>query len=80
MARVDLSRAVWRKSSRTGGANGGGTECVEVAALDDGRMAVRDSKHPDGAVLFLTRAELAAWISGVKNNEFNDLTEPADQR
>jgi hypothetical protein len=73
MTRVDLSRAVWRKSS--GGANGGGTtECVEVAALGNDRIAVRDSKHPDGAVLFLTRAELAVWISGVKTGEFNDLT------
>ena len=53
------------------GANGGGTtECVEVAALGDDRIAVRDSKHPDGAALFLTRAELAAWISGVKTGEF----------
>lgn len=74
MTRADLSRAVWRKSSRSGGLNGGGEECVEVAALDGGRIAVRDSKHPGGAVLFLTRAELAAWISGVQNNEFTDLT------
>jgi len=73
MTRVDLSRAVWRKSSRSAG-NGGTEDCVEVAALGDGRIAVRDTKHPDGAVLFLTRAELAAWISGVKSNEFTDLT------
>ena len=45
MTRMDLSRALWRKSSRSGGADGGGTECVEVAALDDGRIAVRDSKQ-----------------------------------
>ncbi|MGH3763784.1 MAG: DUF397 domain-containing protein [Pseudonocardiaceae bacterium] len=73
MTRVDLSRAVWRKSSRSGGGNGGTTQCVEVAALDGGRIAVRDSKQPHGVVLLLTRSELAAWISGVKNNEFNHL-------
>ncbi|HWR49077.1 MAG TPA: DUF397 domain-containing protein [Pseudonocardiaceae bacterium] len=73
MTRVDLSRAVWRKSSRSP-ANGGTYECVEVAALGDGRIAVRDSKHPDGAVLLLTRAGLAAWISGVQNSEFTDLS------
>ncbi len=73
MTWTDLSRALWRKSSRSG-LNGGTDDCVEVAALDDDRIAVRDSKHPDGAVVFLTHAELAAWISGVKNNEFNDLT------
>ncbi|MGH3833527.1 MAG: DUF397 domain-containing protein [Pseudonocardiaceae bacterium] len=44
-----------------------------MAALDGGRIAVRDSKHPGGAVLFLPRAELAAWISGVRNNKFIDL-------
>jgi Domain of unknown function (DUF397) len=71
---VDLSRVVWRKSSRSGGLNGGGEECVEVAALGDGRIAVRDSKHPGGAVLFFTRTQMAAWISGVQNNEFTDLT------
>lgn len=74
MTRVDLSRAVWRKSSRSGGGNGGGEECVEVAALEDGRIAVRNSKRPDDAVVFFTRSEMAAWISGVKNNEFDDLT------
>jgi hypothetical protein len=72
MTRVDLSRAVWRKSSRSG-INGATDKCVEVAAVDGGRIAVRDSKCPDGAVLFLTRAELAAWISGVKNDEFAHL-------
>jgi hypothetical protein len=72
MTRVDLSRAVWRKSSRSAG-NGGTEDCVEVAALEDGRIAMRDSKCPGGVVLFLTCAELAAWISGVKNNKFDDL-------
>jgi hypothetical protein len=71
MTRVDLSRAVWRRSSRSG-LNGGSEQCVEVAALEDGQIAVRDSKRPDGAVLVVTRAGLAAWISGVQNNEFTD--------
>ena len=74
MARTDLSRPVWRMSSYSGGNNGGGGQCVEVAALPDGRIAVRDSKCPDGAMLCFTRAELAAWINGVKNDEFADLT------
>ncbi|MGH3771204.1 MAG: DUF397 domain-containing protein [Pseudonocardiaceae bacterium] len=73
MTRADLSRAVWRKSSRSG-LNGGTEDCVELAALDDSRIAVRDSKHPGGAVLFLPRAELAAWISRVQND---GLTDPA---
>lgn len=72
MTRADLSRVVWRKSSRSP-LNGGSEQCVEVAALGDGRIAVRDSKQPEGAVLFLARTELAAWISGVKAGDFDDL-------
>jgi hypothetical protein len=73
MTRVDLSRAKWRTSSYSGGGNGGG-QCVEVAALPDGRIAVRNSKRPDEGTVFFTRAEMAAWIKGVKNDEFDDLT------
>lgn len=73
MTRTDLSRAVWRKSSYTGGLNGGG-DCVEMAALPDGQIAVRDSKCPDGAVVLLTRPEMAVWIKAVKHHEFDDLS------
>ena len=69
MTRVDLSRAVWLKSSHSAG-NGGTEDCVELAALNDGGIAMRDSKHAHGAVLFLPCAELAAWISDVKAGEF----------
>ncbi len=69
-----LARAVWRVSSFSGGGGNGGGQCVQVAALDDGRIAVRNSNHPDEGVVFFTRAEMAAWIKGVKNGEFDDLT------
>jgi hypothetical protein len=68
-----LSRAVWRKSSRCAG-SGATDQCVEVAVLDDGRIAMRDSKRPDGAVLVFPRATLAAWISGARNDEFTALS------
>jgi hypothetical protein len=64
----DLTHAVWRKSSRSGG-NGG--QCVEVAELPDGGAAVRDSKDRDGAVLLFTKAEWAAFIGGAKDGEFD---------
>lgn len=45
---VDLSGAVWRKSSRSGGASN--TNCVEVAFAGPA-VAVRDSKNPEAATL-----------------------------
>ena len=75
MSSVDLTGVLWRKSSRTGG-NGGGGTCVEVAALPDGRVALRNSNAPEAGVLFFTRAEMAAWIGGVQDHEFDDLGAP----
>ncbi|GIH10688.1 DUF397 domain-containing protein [Rhizocola hellebori] len=63
----DLSRAVWRKSTRSGD-NGGA--CVEVAALPDA-VAVRDSKDPTGPALIFTPAEWRAFIGGAKDGEFD---------
>ncbi|SFK23098.1 protein of unknown function [Streptosporangium canum] len=65
---MDLSAAIWRKSSRSSG-NGG--QCVEVAANLPGVIAVRDSKNPDGPKLFFTPAEWGAFVSGVKTGEFD---------
>jgi hypothetical protein len=60
----------WRKSTFSG--NNG--NCVEVAALPDGRVAVRDSKDPQAGTLVFTRAEIDAWVRGVRAGEFDDLT------
>jgi len=60
-ASANLSAATWRKSTRS---SGGGSNCVEVAHLP-GRIAIRDSKNPDGPALIITPAafwELAATI------------------
>jgi hypothetical protein len=63
----NLSRAVWHKSSRSGG-NGG--NCVEVAELVDA-VAVRDSKQPDGGVLIFERAGWTSFVDAAKNGEFD---------
>lgn len=60
----------WRKSK----ASQGNGNCVEMAALPDGRVAVRDSKDPNGAVLTFTRSEIRAWVAGARDGEFDDLT------
>ncbi len=65
--RVDLSRAVWHKSVRSGGNS---DNCVEVAFVDDA-IAVRDSKNPTGPALVYTREEWIAFIGGVKDGEFD---------
>lgn len=54
-SRTDL---VWRVSSYSGG-NG---NCVQVAELDQ-RIAVRDSKNPDGGMLVLPDASWASFIA-----------------
>jgi hypothetical protein len=59
---VDLNRAVWRKSSYSGG-NGG--NCVELARNLPGVVAVRDSKNPEGPVLIFTPDAWRAFLASV---------------
>jgi hypothetical protein len=47
--------------------------CVEIAGLPGGGVAVRNSRDPDGPALVYTRAEMAAFVAGVRNGEFDDL-------
>jgi hypothetical protein len=67
MPSTDLSRAAWRKSSRS---NGSG-DCVEVADNLPGVVAVRDSKNPTGPALVFDRAEWSAFVDGVRAGEFD---------
>jgi hypothetical protein len=64
-----LVSARWRKAQ----ASNPSGNCVEVAALAEGGIAVRNSRHPSGPALIYTRAEIEAFLTGVKNGEFDDL-------
>jgi hypothetical protein len=66
--RVDLSRAVWQKSSYSGG-NGG--QCVEVAINLPGVVAIRDSKRPEDGAHIIERAAFAVFLDDVKAGEFS---------
>jgi len=68
MAIQDLSRAAWRKSTRSGGTGG---NCVEVASNLQGIVAVRDSKDLGGPKLIFTPGEWEAFTAGVRDGEFD---------
>jgi Domain of unknown function (DUF397) len=44
--------------------------CVEIAE-SAGKIAIRDSKDPDGPILVYTPAEFKAFLSGSRNGEFD---------
>ncbi|MDT0320068.1 DUF397 domain-containing protein [Streptomyces millisiae] len=60
---VDLSAAVWRRSSYS---NQDGGECLEVADGIPGVLPIRDSKRPDGPVLVVDGAAWAGFVAAVR--------------
>ncbi|WP_336210317.1 DUF397 domain-containing protein [Nonomuraea sp. LPB2021202275-12-8] len=69
MPAAHLTQVAWRKS-RYSNSQG---NCVELAKLPDGGVAVRNSRFPDGPALIYTRDEIRALVLGVKDGEFDGL-------
>ncbi|MGH3568035.1 MAG: DUF397 domain-containing protein [Pseudonocardia sp.] len=65
-----MQNQFWRKSSFS---LNDGSECVEVTVLPDGQIGLRDSKRPEASHVTFTRAEMTAWVTGVKAGEFDDF-------
>ncbi|MER6738126.1 DUF397 domain-containing protein [Streptomyces puniciscabiei] len=63
----ELHGVTWLKS-RHSTADG---NCVELALLTGGHVAMRNSRDPHGPALVYTHAEIAAFIAGVKDGEFD---------
>lgn len=64
-----MRKLAWQKSYLS---NPSGN-CVELAELPTGEIAVRNSRDPEGAVLVYTREEIEAFIGGAKDGDFDYL-------
>ncbi|MFE7133172.1 DUF397 domain-containing protein [Streptomyces sp. NPDC057638] len=65
----ELTTAVWTKSSHSNATG----NCVEVAGLPDGSVAVRNSRDPQGPALVYTRDEMAAFVAGARSGDFDSV-------
>lgn len=71
MSASALEGVTWQKSHYS---NSSGN-CVEVARLTGGDVAVRNSRHTDGPALIYTKAEITAFILGAKDGDFDHLVQ-----
>jgi hypothetical protein len=53
----------WRKSSYSSNGN-----CVEVALLPSGQVAIRDSKNPTGPVLEVSESDWRDFVTRMRAN------------
>ncbi|MGC4896670.1 DUF397 domain-containing protein [Micromonospora sp. DT31] len=74
---TELPPVRWLKSRRS---NPSGN-CVELAELPGGTgIAVRNSRHPEGPALIYTVDEIAAFVLGARDGDFDHLIPPPRTR
>ncbi len=64
MDRTDCGASPWRTSSHSGGGN----QCVEIAVLPGGQVAVRDSKDRAGGMHLFSAAAWTAFVAAIKDD------------
>lgn len=64
-----LTDVTWMKSHHS---NPSGN-CVEMALLPGGDVAVRNSRHPEGPALIYTEDEVRAFLAGVRDGDFDSV-------
>jgi hypothetical protein len=64
-----LDGVTWRKSRHS---NPSGN-CVEIAELPDGAIAIRNSRFPTGPALVCTQSEFGAFLADARGGEFDGL-------
>jgi hypothetical protein len=68
---VSIDGVEWIKSSASTTTG----HCVELAALTNGNVAMRNSRDPQGPALVYSAAEIAAFITAAKSGGFDRLVE-----
>ncbi|HTW05753.1 MAG TPA: DUF397 domain-containing protein [Streptosporangiaceae bacterium] len=64
-----LDGVTWRKSRHS---NPSGN-CVEVAELPGGAIAIRNSRYPTGPALVCAPPQFAAFLAGARDGEYDGL-------
>jgi hypothetical protein len=68
LSESERKNLAWLKSE----ASTASGQCVEIASAV-GKIAIRDSKDPDGPILVYTPTEFSAFLEGARNGEFDRL-------
>jgi Domain of unknown function (DUF397) len=69
MSASDLQGLDWRKSRRSSATG----NCIQIAKLPSGGVAIRNSRYPSGPVLLFGDAEVRTFLESIKDGELNHL-------